>query len=189
MATIDWVSKLAQHLNIGPEALKTSGPVLEAIGSGVQAAVEQRIGRHLDVQDHTDVMDGNGKRTLFVPWDPVVSITSLTVNGAVVAVSDPAAPVYPQARVVLRDRNALTYSDGGIFPEGFGNVVIVYSAGYEEIPASLILGCVLWGAQIFKNRDRIGIASIGVAGQSTTFTADPPKSVERLISQYTRWGK
>src|SRR5512138_20530 len=119
MASIDWAGQIGAYLNIGVEAMKTAGPVLAAIGSGVQTAIEDRIGRHLEVRDHTDVLNGNGKRTMFLPWDPVVSVTSLTVNGGVITVADPAAPAYPQATVIIRDRNSLTYTDGGIFPEGF----------------------------------------------------------------------
>lgn len=188
MATIDWVNRLAQHLNIGAEALKSSGPVLEAIGAGVQAAVEQRIGRHLEVRDHTDALNGNGKRLLFLPWDPIVSVSSLSVNGATVTVGDPLVPTYPAATVVIKG-SGLMYTDGNVFPEGLGNVIVTYSAGYEEIPQALILGCVQWGALIFRNRDRFGIASVSVAGQTTSFTSDPPKSIDRMIAQFTRWGK
>lgn len=189
MSSLDWASPIAAYLNLGVDAMKAAGPVLADIGSGVQTAIEDRIGRHLEVRDHTDVLSGNGKRTLFLPWDPVVSITSLTVNGAAIVVDDPAVGTYPRSSVILRDRNSLAYTNGGVFSEGFGNVIVVYRAGFALPPPALITAGVMWGAQLFRNRDRVGIASVSTAGQTTSFVNDIPKHVEKMISPYIRWGK
>ena len=189
MSSLDWVAPIAAYLNLGGDALRAAGPVLADIGSGVQAAIEERIGRHLEVRDHTDVLNGNGKRTLFLPWDPVVSITSLTVNGATIVVDDPSVGTYPRSSVILRDRNSLVHTNGGVFPEGFGNVVVVYRAGYELPPPALVTAGVLWGAQIFRNRDRVGIASVSTAGQTTSFSNDIPPHIAKMIAPHIRWGK
>lgn len=189
MASIDWSSKIAEYLNVGADTLGSRGALLAAIGSSVQHAIETRIGRHLDVQSHTEVYDGNGHRVLFLRWDPVVSVTALTVNGATIVVPAPDTNAYPPSQIVIRDRNSLAYTDGGFFSLGYGNVVVTYSAGYAVPPDSIVQAGVLWGAAIFRDRDRVGMSSSGAAGQTTSFTRDLPKHVEQAIAAYVRWDK
>ena len=189
MASIDWSSKIAGYLNMGTTTLATVGELLAEIGDAVQAAIEQRTGRHMDAQDHTDVLDGNGRRTLYLPWDPVLSVSELLVNGSAVDVADPLVPTYPPATVAIRDRCGLTYTNGAVFPCGVANVEVTYRAGYEIPPADLVQAGVRWGASIFRARDRVGMTSTGAAGQTTSFTEDLPQWIERAIAAHVRWDK
>jgi len=187
MASIDWSTKISAYLNLGADATKERGAILASIGSGVQDAIERRIGRHLDVQMHTDVLDGTGKTVLSLPWDPVVSVTSVSVNGSSLTVSSPNTNSYPPTTIIVRDFCTLVRTDGEVFPEGVANVIVVYSAGFSVPPDAIVTAGVQWGAAIFRDRDRVGIASTGVAGQTTSFTRELPGYVERAVAAYTRW--
>lgn len=176
MASIDWSSQIAAYLNLGTDTLGSRGALLAAIGSAVQAAVEARIGRRFGAQDYTETYDGNGRRTLYLRWDPIISVTSLTIDSGA------------WTNYVVRD-GAITLTNGSLFPENFGNVVVVYRAGYVEPPAALVQAVVYWSAAIFKDRDRIGISSIGAGGQSNSYTREIPPFAEKLISPFVRWDK
>jgi hypothetical protein len=180
MASIDWSTKIGAYLNLGTDTLGTRGELLADIGASVQAAIEQRIGRHLDKQVHTDVLDGNGRRMLYLPWDPVLSVASVDIDGLAIDLTD---------RVIVRDRAGLIFTDGSLWPLGVGNVTVTYTAGYDVPPADLVHAGVRWGAGIFRARDRVGMTSTGAAGQTTSFTEDPPKWLERVIAAHVRWDK
>lgn len=178
MASIDWSSQIAAYLNLGSDTLGTRGALLAAIGSAVQAAVEARIGRRFEAQDYSETYDGNGRRTLYLRWDPVVSVTSVTIDSG----------LWASTSYVVRD-GAVTLKNGSWFPCGIGNVEIDYRAGYTTPPDALVQAVVYWSAAIFKDRDRIGISSSGAGGQSTSYTRDIPAFAEKLIAPFVRWDK
>lgn len=178
MASIDWSSQIAAYLNLGTDTLGSRGTLLAAIGSAVQAAVEARIGRRFEAQDYTETQDGNGRRTLYLRWDPIVSVTSVTIDSG----------LWASTSYVVRD-GSITLTNGSWFPCGVGNVVVVYRAGYETPPDALVQAVVYWSASIFKDRDRIGISSIGAGGQSSSYARDVPAFIEKLISPFIRWDK
>lgn len=180
MASLDWSSKIAAYLNLGATETAPRGALLAAIGAGVQAAIEKRIGRTMEPVLYTDILDGNGRRMLYLPHDPIVSVTSATLDDSVLDLVD---------RVIVRDRAGLVFTDGSLWTEGIGNVEVAYTAGYSLPPDDLVQAGVRWGAGIFRARDRIGMTSTGVAGQSTSFTEDMPRWVERAIAAHVRWDR
>ena len=176
MASIDWSSKIAAYLNLGTDTLGTRGELLAAIGSSVQEALEARIGRRFEAQDYTETYDGNGRRTLFLRWDPVVSVTSVTIDTAV------------WTDWVARD-GGITLKYGSVFTAGVGNVEIVYRAGWEVAPPALVQVGVYWAAAIFRDRDRVGLSNSGAGGQSTSYAREIPPFIEKLITPFVRWDK
>ena len=187
MATVNWSSAIAAHLNLDAETTTKRGVLLAEIGGGVQSLVEQTIGRTFELKDYVEVYSGTGRDFISLRHDPVVSVSRLLVMGSEVTVGDPAAPVYPPADVVI-ESPFIRFTNGRVFPVGFANVQVEYRAGYRVPPPDLIRACVMWAALIFKNRDRIGLSSQSLGGQSTSFTDDPPAFVTRVIAAHTRWG-
>ena len=176
MASIDWSSRIAAYLNLGADSQGSRGELLAALGGSVQEAIEARTGRRFEAQDYTETYDGNGRRTLFLRWDPVISVTSVSVDGD--ALTD----------WVARD-NGVTLKYGSVFPEGIGNVEVVYRAGWEVAPPALVQAGVYWAASLFKDRDRLGISSIGAGGQTSSYAREIPAFVEKLIAPFVRWDK
>lgn len=188
MASIDWSGKLAQYLKLGADATAQRGDLLASLGDAVQGAMERYMGRTLGVMTYSEVYDGNDKPILFLRNDPIVSVSSLTINGASVTVGDPLAPTYPPADVVIRGAG-LYRTTGCVFPAGYSNVIVSYSAGFAVPPAEIIQAGVSWAAVLFKDRDRAGLASEGAGGQSTSFVREMPPFVKTVLDKWVRWGK
>lgn len=189
MASIDWAGKAAQYLHLGSDATATRGDLLAALGDAVQNAIENRICRTLDVRSYVEAYDGNGKAWLPLRWDPVQSVSTLTVNGSAVTVGSLTAPTYPPAACVVQNRDSLILTDGSVFPLGFANVIATYSAGFDVPPADLVQAGVSWIALLFKDRDRSGLSSENAGGQTNSFTHEMPPFVEAAVSRWVRWGR
>lgn len=188
MASIDWNGELVRYLKIGASPGAELGALFASLGGAVQGAMERYIGRHLDVQTHTEVYDGHGRSMLYLRNDPVVSVSSLVINGATVTVGDPLAPIYPPAEVVIHGAG-LRYTTGNVFPAGYANISVTYRAGFDVPPDDIVQAGVSWAAVLFKDRDRAGLASEGAGGQSTSFTRDMPPFVKTTLDKWVRWAK
>lgn len=187
MASIDWASAIAQYLKLGPDATAARGGLLAALGDSVQSQIEQRIGRPLSAAEATEVYDGDDKTVLILRRDPVLSVTSLYVNGAAVTVGALGATTYPPAAVIIRGQS-LRYTNGSVFTAGYGNVIVTYTAGFNVPPPDLVQAGVIWAGMLFKDRDRLGLNSEGAGGQSTSFTREMPPFVVEACDKWTRWG-
>lgn len=184
---IDWSSKLAEHLSLDASATSQWGGLLASIGRGVQSAIERTIGRHLEPQDHVEAYNGRGLDFLWLRWDPVISVSGVQLYGAEdLTFGMDGAPTYPPPQVVLENGVMLSRTDGMPFPNVHGATIVTYRAGYQVCPPALITAGVLWGAVIFKNRDRSGISSQSMGTQSVTFTDEPPAFVKRTLQDWTR---
>ncbi len=199
MASVDWNAQITQYLNLGVESLPTPttppsrGTLLAALGSACQSAVERRIGRTFDVQTYTEIRDGNGRNALFLNWDPIVSVTSLTIDGSAVVVGNPQLPpTWPLARVIASPTlDALRFTGGGCFSCGIGNVVIGYSAGLANPnvgapPDELVFAVVYAASMLFRDRDRIGLSTVTVQEQVTSFFRKLPDEVALMLTQWRR---
>jgi hypothetical protein len=185
MATIDWAGRTAEYLKLGPDSSGTRGALLASLGASVQSAIERHIGRTLGLLDYAEAYDGNDKDTLLLRHDPIASVTSLSIWGNVLTVGDPLAPAFPPAQVEI-EGSYLVRTDGGTFPVGRRTVIAVYSAGYDPVPEALVQAGVDWIAALFKDRDRIGLSSESVGGQSFGITHDIPKRVKETLDQWKR---
>jgi hypothetical protein len=191
VATIDWTGFIREYLrgmpgSPGPQSsLDAQGELLEKIGSGVQAYIENYIDRRLDVASYSEAYVspirsypfGNGPTQIFLRNDFIVALTALTANGTnVLTVGDETAWPLPQA-VVNPTRDGIMMTGGLSFAPG-GHYAIAYSAGYlpdDPERMALIRGGVHFGALIYRRRERIGITSENINGIQTNFTDDPPK--------------
>lgn len=187
MASIDWNAELVRYLKIGASPGSELGTLFASLGGAVQGAMERYIGRHLDVQTHAETYDGNGRSMLYLRNDPVISVSSLVINGVTYVVGDPLAPTFPPAEFVIH--GAGLRCTGGVFPAGFANISITYLAGFSIPPPDIVQAGVSWAAVLFKDRDRSGLASEGAGGQSTSFTRDMPPFVKTTLDKWVRWTK
>lgn len=192
MAAIDWSGQLSQYLHMATPDASAAG-AFAVIGAGCQAAVERSIGRTFDVKTYTEAYDGNGRRMLFLRHDPVVAITSVSINGeAALSIVDPAAPAYPaKVAAVEPTGQGILLTDGSVFSTGTQNVIVSYRAGLtatEEAtpPADLVFAVTYWAGMIFKDRDRLGMSSITTGQQTTAYTRIVPPAILSMISAWRR---
>ncbi len=110
--------------------------------------------------DYTIYIDGTGLTSIYLPHWPVIEIASVFVDangyygsgeGAFPDTSLLTANTQYRAPKMGSDlcRGELRRTDGLNWPVGFGNIKIVYSAGYDPVPEDLKLAtCMLIKSQI-----------------------------------------
>jgi uncharacterized phiE125 gp8 family phage protein len=95
---------------------------LEAIANGVTGYCEARTSRIFKQRTVAESRNGDGTALLLRLPRPIVSVTSLTIDGAAVSSTE---------YVVFADRGKLQLKTR-TFPPGVGNVQIVIEAGYAD---------------------------------------------------------
>jgi hypothetical protein len=84
-----------------------------------------------------EVHDGDGTNLLVVNRPPIVSISSISIDG--VAVSSTCYTAYGNfVKLSPSEENLLT----PIFPKGVGNVTISYTSGFSTVPTDIKLGVI-----------------------------------------------
>lgn len=154
------------------------------IGSLVTAAsayIETWISRRFDIQNYTDLFNGYGGNSWVLRNYPVVSITSVTVNGSSisrsVSISSPGFDS-DDISVVLR---------GYTFCRGQLNCAIEYMGGYTVPPDEISQACIELVAARYKEKDRIGLVSKALAGETTSYSQrDMPASVKAILNNYKK---
>ena len=110
---------------------------------------------------------------------PVTQITSLAVSGLAIV----AATGFTDNGYRLAGRKLLLNT--AVFPRGSGNVVVAYQAGYATTPPDVEQACIELVAIRYQERQRIGLTSKGMAGETTAYMVkDMPDSVRTLLMQY-----
>lgn len=165
----------------------------------VSKAIAKYCRREFMLAQDSWVFHGDGKRRIWTRQYPLV-------------VDDPTHP----APVVWWDKNEdgtwsnyatdnnitvfykttgeIYLSDGAVFPKGFNNIKLVYSAGYdpidadtsysEAIPTNLKFAAILWCKHVRKQADGrlFGMSSEMIDGQTRMFQFDKmPKVVAGML--------
>ena len=202
MATIPWEALIAEYLRSMPGSPGTQGSIdaqkelLQKIGGGVQAYIENYLDRRLDVASYSEAYVppvrswplGNGPTQLFLRNDFVVTLTGVTVNGTNVLTVGEETDWPPPQVVVNPTRDGLMMTGGFYFAPG-SHYAVAYDAGYQKDDPereALIRGGVHFGALIYRRRERIGITSENLNGVQTNFTDDPPKWFTKTLDQALR---
>jgi hypothetical protein len=125
--------------------------------------------------------DGSGNDALFLRNFPVVSVTSVSING--VAVPPSTSPTVPgwfagPYQVFYRL---------GIFCKGRMNVEVNYSGGYASVPAAIAQACIDMVAIKYKRRLNLEKQGEAIGQMSITFTnLDVSKQVLSTLDIYKR---
>ena len=153
---------------------------------------------HIIATSYTENRDGNDGLFMLPRNFPLISVSSLTVNGITIpAASDQVSAgfVFDGRKVMLRGGSTGFYTLGPYssqyqyrFTRGFQNVQIVYSAGYASVPSDLQQAAIEGFAYVYRRRAHIGEDSNSANGQVTiSFSKDMlPQSVLLTLEQYTR---
>lgn len=154
------------------------------------------------VADYTEQYNGNGQVQLALRQFPIVSVSSLLINGYAV----PESSGYPNPGWAIDNtRQLIVLANGGAgagwypgygvpyrFVRGVLNVQVSYSAGYNGAPYDLNEACIQLVGQNYKRRGWIDQASVALAeggGTQTFRNWDVSPQVRRTIENYKRrWG-
>lgn len=193
MASIDWNGRINAYLQRTGTVPAGASDILGTLGAACQSAVERFIGRTFDNKTYTEAYDGNGRRVLFLRHDPVVSITSVTVNGgAPLSIANELVPAYPSNLVAIEPtKQGIILTDGSAFDFGARNVIVSYTAGLTDPvdltpPEGLLFAVTYWAALFFRRRDRVGESSSTIGAQVTAFANDIPKDIRPMFMSYMR---
>lgn len=152
--------------------------------------------------EFTETYSGTGSESMYVRNAPILSVTSLVVNGVTI----PASLAYGQAGFFVQDDGkSIAMRSGGTvgylpnffwgwggnqykFLRGRGNVVLTYTAGYAETPPDLYLLCLKQGAVFLQKRLREDEASHGIpsTGQTAYRAWAMQPEVRAMLQPYTR---
>jgi hypothetical protein len=175
-----WVKQMGPN-----EAAGLDDGILERLITAASAFIQTWLNRQIASQSYTETRDGHGKRVMPLANYPVTAITGVTVDGVAI----PPAPdtLSPGYRLV----NDQVVLNGYLFPRGFGNVQIHYTAGYASTPMDIEQACIELCALKYRARDRIGLTSqaMGVAGSSQTTaynTKDMTDEIKTLLQRYRK---
>lgn len=159
----------------------TDDDLLTTLIAAASAWIESRLGRTIGVNAYSEIRDGHGGRRLTFGNAPATAVTSVTVNGQ----SIPASPT-PGQPGYLFTATAITLN-GWRFARGMSNVALSYSAGWASVPADIAQACIELVALRYRQMERVGLVSKGLAGETTAFTqADAPAAVLALLESYKR---
>lgn len=162
-------------------ALSGSGSdaMLGELITQTSAAIRNYCGRDLTSTDYTKTFDGNGKQVSFFSQFPITAVASLTINGLAV----PAITKYGQQGYVFSNNTVKLV--GYWFETGVANCAITFTAGYTTIPPDLSKACNEWCAQIYKQRETIGLTSKSIGQESVSFdTTGIPDKITATIGNY-----
>ena len=167
--------------------------LITSVSGWVQGYCERNLA---GPQVYTFTIDGNGQDAIFLPEGPVVSISSVTVDGVPI----PASPGAPTYGYMATDCEVVII--GGRFNRGRRNVVITYSAGYPytftagATPAADTLtgtpGDLRWAvvetvALRYRRRASLGKTSEGLTGQTTSYdNSIAPKDAMGIFNKYKK---
>ena len=183
----------------------TSDPlgIAAALISSCSTQIQNWIGYQLVQTTYTRTFNGLGGPTMLLPDRPVVSVSSVTVDG--ISIPQATASTTPG---FLNDDKFCFITKGGKwsngqfsadqFMRGFQNVTITYTAGYTTIPVDIQQACLLWIAQCFSmvgenpsvKRMRAGDTEIDfqlttVVGKTTLLI---PPIIASILQPYKRVG-
>lgn len=182
MAVIDLASveQVKGYLGINSNV---DDALLERLVKSASGYIQKWIGRQLGQGNYTMTVNGNNGDTLLFREYPVTDVASLSINGQDIPESSGASvPGF------VWDDNSISLR-GYTFTRGKLNVVIAYTAGYTDgsLPDDITQACIEMIAMRYREKDRIGLTSKGLAGETTGYSQkDMADSTRHILSQYRK---
>lgn len=148
--------------------------------SAASRAIESRLNRAILRDTYTETRNGNGVSAMRLINTPIKTVSAVTINNTAVTVR-----TVPTASGFTWDDINL-YVPGWCFAKGVQNIVVTYEAGFDAVPADLedcVAQVIAWK---YRNRDRIGVNSKVLAGETNSYFAGLSKDLLEAIDQYKR---
>jgi len=148
--------------------------VLTMLLTSSLAAIGAFCNRDFTSAQRTEYRDGNDATKMQTVGYPITAFSSLTIDGRIIPASVNGGSGYifvPNGRMLILK--------GYSFTQGDRNVVMNYTAGFGDAgglapwPEDLKMALLMYVTTRFKERDRLGIGSKSLAGESITFTDGP----------------
>lgn len=159
----------------------TDDALLTRLVTAASAFIQNYLNRTFYVSAIVETRDGTGTNRLFLARGPVLSVSSVSIDGISVPEST-STSMYGW----VAGTNVITLR-GGVFPLNVVNVQVTYSAGYVTVPSDIEQVCVDLCSMRYKERDRIGYVSKSLGGETVTFSVKDFSSwAQTTINQYKK---
>lgn len=134
--------------------------VVPGLISAVSTTIQNFVGYQFGQASYTRTFNGNSSDKMLMPDRPIVSVTSVTIEGISIQAGTPVPRPgfrFDSKFVYLAgfERYGLERAAAGMgrFIRGVQNVTIVYQAGYATIPADVTQACLTWLGAVFALSD------------------------------------
>lgn len=156
-----------------------SDELLKRLISACSAHIQSWLNRIIAEQDYVETRDGTGQSVLLMKQLPVRYVSKVVVNGlSVPARTDGGGYGYSH------DERSVALT-GAVFPRGYNNVTVTYTAGYCHIPYDIEQAAIDTIGDWFRYRDRVGKTSEAIEGQSISFVnVGIPARSQSVLNQY-----
>lgn len=197
MASTDLITRVRAREN---PALATgiTDDYLDILISASSVQIQGWLNRDLKSQDFTEARDGEGDQTLFLPNSPVTKIKQvdfLDNDGTVNVVMANGADDSLFFR--LGDGGEIMFlinnpSDFIRFPEGFKNVLVIYTAGFSTIPEDIQEGTaeqivfLLQEGSDASNKSSEKLGDYSVSFDTSASGANFSKTAFQLLAKYKK---
>lgn len=160
-----------------------SDSLLERLISAASDYIQTWLNRDIALASYVSRRDGTGGTRLMLRNYPVVAMSSVVVDGQSVPFStDGIRPGY-----IFNDTSVMLVGNGYRFNRGYSNVLISYTAGFSSIPTEIEQAAIELISLRYKEKDRIGIISKGLAGETISYTQkDFTDSIENALKNYKK---
>jgi hypothetical protein len=159
----------------------TDDALFDRLIDSASGYIQTWLNRSFAVATYTDTFNGTGHSTYMVSNFPINTITSVIVD----TVSIPLATStlasgysFAPRKIVLR---------GYAFNTGLLNCSVTYTAGFATVPPEIGQACIEMVANRYREKDRIGLISKGLSGESIAFSQkDFPDSTRTILNSYKK---
>lgn len=132
---------------------------------------DNQIGYPIASASYNETRNGTGGTRMLLRRSPVTAVSLVSIDGVSISARLPLANGGYYGYIF--DDISVMVCGGIFFPRGYGNVVFGYTAGYPVTPPDLEQACIDIIGDWFKYKDRIGQLSMGIEGQTISFTNVP----------------
>jgi hypothetical protein len=172
------VEQVKGYLTINSSA---DDALLARLVDAASGFIQQWLNRSFGPEQYTDTVNGTGGDTLLFNNYPVTAVAGVVINGQVIPVStsfNTPGYVWNDNSIALR---------GYVFVRGKMNVSLTYTAGYSNLPPEITQSCVEMVSARYREKDRIGLESKGLAGETTAYSQrDMPAPMRTILNNYRR---
>lgn len=178
MADLTTLANAKQWLNL---SVTTDDALLARLITSASTFIENWLNQPILSATYTDTFNGKANTKRAAIGYPITAVQSVTIDGQVIpAATSATTPGFLFSKELIHLR-------GYQFTNGVQNCTITYTAGAFTIPNDVEQACIELVALRYKSRDRIGIDSRGMAGETTTYSSvDMSDSVRSSLRNYVR---
>lgn len=172
--TTDYDERIKRHINAATDMIETL----------TDRTLKERTGL-------VDIQSGRRNDRILLPQWPVQAITELWIDSSSDFTDSENIVDATKYRLELDSRGrgvGIVLKKGCLFPNGTGNIKVVYDAGYQTIPSDLQEACIFLTDFLYDLRQdrRVGSVQKGKNQENVTFLETLPMWMQDTIARYTR---